>query len=226
MDYLSMVQKQAPTGQDFVSFGWQKDGSFMCGPTLLGAEHNGIDTRLRGPAKAFGDLIATHGTREGWVQGMNMLNNPGTETIRSATLLATAGILGPAAGNATVVVSIYSTETTTGKTLSLIAANSLIGKPKPLFLNQKDTHNAMYKMRGVLNNLPCCIDEMTAADDKEVADMAYQFSMGREKVSMTKDRDLRDPAVWDGPTLMTTNISHIRSSMVLKLAVTRSRRGA
>lgn len=207
MDYLSMVQKQAPTGQDFVSFGWQKDGSFMCGPTLLGAAHNGIDTRLRGPAKAFGDLIATHGTREGWVQGMNMLNNPGTETIRSATLLATAGILGPAAGNATVVVSIYSTETTTGKTLSLIAANSLIGKPKPLFLNQKDTHNAMYKMRGVLNNLPCCIDEMTAADDKEVADMAYQFSMGREKVSMTKDRDLRDPAVWDGPTLMTTNIS-------------------
>ncbi len=207
MDYLSMVQQQAPTGQDFVSFGWQKDGSFMCGPTLLGAAHNGIDTRLRGPAKSFADLIAPHGTREGWVQGMNMLNNPGTETIRAATLLATTGVLGPAAGNATVVVSIYSTETTTGKTLALIAANSLIGQPKQLFLNQKDTANALYKMRGVLNNLPCCIDEMTAAEDKDIADMAYQLSMGREKVSMTKDRDLRDPATWNGPTLMTTNIS-------------------
>ena len=207
MDYLSMVQKQAPTGQDFVSFGWQKDGSFMCGEVLLGAGHSGIDTRLRGPAKSFADLIGAHGSRDEWVRGMDMLNNPGTETIRSAVLLACTGIIGSAAGNATAVVSIYSTETTTGKTLALIAANSLIGHPKQLFLNQKDTANALYKMRGVLNNLPCCIDEMTAADDKDIADMAYQLSMGREKVSMTKDRDLRDPATWNGPTLMTTNIS-------------------
>ena len=207
MDYLSMVQKQAPTGQDFVSFGWQKDGSFMCGEVLLGAGHSGIDTRLRGPAKSFADLIGTHGSRDEWVRGMDMLNNPGTETIRSAVLLACTGIIGSAAGNATAVISIYSTETTTGKTLALIAANSLIGHPKPLFLNQKDTANALYKMRGVLNNLPCCIDEMTAADDRDIADMAYQLSMGREKVSMTKDRDLRDPATWNGPTLMTTNIS-------------------
>ena len=207
MDYLSMVQKQAPTGQDFVSFGWQKDGSFMCGSQLLGAPHGATDTRLRGPAAHFSDLVAPHGTREGWIRGMDMLNRPGTETIRSAVLLALAGIFGPVAGNASILVSIYSPETTTGKTLSLIAVNSLIGSPKPLFLNQKDTHNALYKQRGVFNNLPCCIDEMTAADDKDMADMAYQFSMGREKMSMTKDRELRDPATWDGPTLVSSNIS-------------------
>jgi len=207
MDYLTMVQQQAPTGQDFVSFGWQKDGSFMCGSKLLGAAHGETDTRLRGPAKAFADLIAPHGTREGWIRGMQMLNNAGTDTIRAATLLATTGILGPVAGNATLVVSIYSTETTTGKTLSLISANSLIGSPKKLFLSQKDTMNALYKQRGVLNNLPCCIDEMTVSDDKEMVDIVYQLSMGREKVSMTKDRDLREPATWDGLTMMTTNIS-------------------
>lgn len=207
MDYLTMVQKQAPTGQDFVSFGWQKDGSFMCGEVLLGAGHDGIDTRLRGPAKQFADLIGAHGSRDEWVRGMDMLNRPGTETIRSAVLLACTGIIGSAAGNATIVVSIYSTETTTGKTLSLIAANSLIGTPKPLFLNQKDTMNALYKQRGVLNHLPCCIDEMTGADDKDMTDIVYQLSMGREKSSLTKDRDLRDPATWGGPTLITTNIS-------------------
>ncbi len=207
MDYLTMVQQQTPTGQDFISFGWQKDGSFMCGSQLLGAAHGETDTRLRGPAKAFADLIAPHGTREAWIRGMEMLNNAGTDTIRSATLLATAGILGPVAGNATLVVSIYSPETTTGKTLALIAANSLIGSPKKLFLNQKDTMNALYKQRGVLNNLPCCIDEMTASDDKEMTDITYQLSMGREKMSMTKDRDLRDPATWDGSTIVTTNIS-------------------
>lgn len=207
MDYLSMVQKQAPTGQDFVSFGWQKDGSFMCGSTLLGAPHGETDTRLRGPAAYFADLIAPHGTREGWVKGMEMLNRPGTDTIRAATLLACTGILGPVAGNATLVVSVYSPETTTGKTLSLISVNSLIGSPKALFLNQLDTLNALYKQRGVLNNLPCCIDEITAAEDKDMADMAYQLSMGREKISMTKERELRTPAVWAGPTITSTNIS-------------------
>jgi hypothetical protein len=207
MDYLTMVQQQTPTGQDYVSFGWQDDGSFMCGQQLLGGSHDNIDTRLRGPAKSFADLIGAHGSRDEWIRGMDMLNRPGSETIRAAVLLATIGILGPVAGNSTPLISIYSTETTTGKTLALIAANSLIGTPKPLFLNQKDTANAMYKMRGVLNSLPCCIDEMTAAEDKEVADMAYYLSMGREKVSMTKDRDLRDPATWNGPTLVTTNIS-------------------
>ncbi len=207
MDYLTMVQQQSPTGQDYVSFGWQKDGSFMCGPTLLGAEHGDIDTRLRGPAKAFEDLIGPHGSRDEWIRGMDMLNLPGSETIRSAVLLSLTGILGAVAGNSTLVVSIYSTETTTGKTLSLIAANSLIGMPKKLFLIYKDTVNALYKQRGVFNSLPCCIDEMTSADDKEVTDMTYQLSMGREKMSMTKDRDLRDPATWDGITLMTTNIS-------------------
>jgi hypothetical protein len=138
---------------------------------------------------------------------MKMLNSPGTQTIRSAVLIATAGILGQAAGNASMVLSIYSTETTTGKTLALIAANSLIGAPKKLFMNKNDTPNALFKMRGVLNNLPCTIDELTAASDQDIVNLAYDFSQGREKLAMTRDRDIREPVTWDGPTLITTNIS-------------------
>lgn len=207
MDYLTMVQQQTPTGLDYVAFGWQEDGSFMCGSKVLGHEHGVSDLRLRGPAAEFKDKIGQHGDRDEWIRGMQMLNRPGTDTLRSSVLLATAGIIGPSAGNATCVVSIYSPETTTGKTLSLIAANSLIGTPKELFLSKTDTSNAMFKMRGVLNHLPCCIDELTTADDNDVADMAYILSQGREKISMTKDRELRKPATWAGPTLVTTNIS-------------------
>jgi hypothetical protein len=205
MSYLAMVQQQAPSGVDFTTFGWQKDGSFMCGPKLLGKDN--VDVRLRGAAQAYEPLIGPHGDRDEWVRAMSMLDRSGTETIRSATLLATAGLLGPASGNATLVVSIYSTETTTGKTLSLIAANSLIGTPRDLLLNKKDTHNAMYKIRGVLNHLPACMDEVTTALDQEIADMLYEFSSGRERTRMNKDGSLREPATWAGPTLMSTNIS-------------------
>lgn len=207
MDYLTMVQQQAPTGQDYTAFGWQDDGSFMCGQTIIGSPVGATDVRLRGGAARYEPLIVPMGSRDAWVAGMAMLDRPGTETIRSAVLLACSGLLGPASGNAQLVVSIYSTETTTGKTLSLIAANSLLGKPRELLLNRKDTANALYKMRGVLNHLPACMDEVTSIDDKDFADMLYDLSQGVEKIRMTKTGELREPERWGGPTLMTTNIS-------------------
>ena len=171
MDYLTMVQSMAPTGLDYVAFGWQKDGSFLCGETVIGSPTGATDRRLRGAAARFGEMIKPHGSRDEWVRAMNMLNEPGAQTIRSAVLVATSGILGEIAGNACGVLSIYSNETTTGKTLALIAANSLIGSPKELFLGKNDTVNAMFKIRGVHNNLPCTIDELTTMDDEEIADL-------------------------------------------------------
>lgn len=207
MDYLTMVQSQAPTGLDYVTFGWQEDGSFLCGEKVLGTPSGTTERRLKGAAGTYANIIRPHGERSKWVEAMTMLNEPGAMTLRATTLLATAGILARAAGNGTLVVSIYSTETTTGKTLALIAANSLIGTPKALFMAKNDTANALYKVRGTLNNLPCTIDELTMAEDKAVADLAYDMSQGREKIAMNKDRELRDPAVWNGPTFITTNFS-------------------
>ncbi len=207
MDYLTMVQNQAPTGIDFIAFGWQDDGSFLCGEKIIGSPTGATDRRLRGPAARYAEIIKPHGSRDEWVNAMRMLNNPGTAPMRSAVMLGTAGVLGKVAGNSCLVVSIYSTETTTGKSLSLIAANSLVGTPRDLMLNKNDTSNALYKIRGVLNNLPCTIDELTTAKDEDMADLAYDLSQGREKIAMNKERELREPVRWDGPTLITTNFS-------------------
>lgn len=207
MDYLTLVQSQAPTGLDYVTFGWQDDGSFLCGEKVLGTPSGTTERRLKGAANTYANIIRPHGERSKWVEAMDMLNLPGTITLRSTVLMATSGILARAAGNGTLVVSIYSTETTTGKTLALVAANSLIGTPKALFMAKNDTANALYKIRGTLNNLPCTIDELTMMDDKVIADMAYDMSQGREKIAMSKDRELREPAVWAGPTFITTNFS-------------------
>ena len=205
MDYLTMVQQQSPTGLDFTSFGWQKDGSFLCGDVLLGS--NTTDMRLRGNAAKYGQLLGRAGTRENWVAGMKLLNHPGSENIRACTLIAAGGLIAFAGGNSTGVVSIYSTESSTGKSLSLIAVNSLIGKPKALFLAKNDTQNALYNIRGMYNHLPACIDEVTTSKDEDMVDMTYTLSQGREKISMNKDRSLREPVTWPSPTFMSTNIS-------------------
>lgn len=207
MDYLTMVQQLAPTGQDYTAFGWQPDGSFLCGQTIIGSANGSADVRLRDSAARYVDMIAPMGSRDEWIRGMTMLDRPGTETVRAAVLLSTAGLLGPASGNAQLVVSIYSPETTTGKTLSLIATNSLFGRPRELLLNRKDTLNALYKIRGVHNHLPACIDEITSMDDKEYCDLVYDLSQGVERTRMTKDGKIREPERWGGVTLVSTNIS-------------------
>jgi hypothetical protein len=210
MDYLAMVQQQSNTGYDYKTFGWQKDGSFICGEKVINPPHGDNHRRLVGDAAKMAEFIKQHGSREKFVEAMAMLDKyPGTETIRSSVLLGLSGILAKYLGNGSSMISIYSTESTTGKTASLISANSLFGSPKELLGSRRDTNTATFMSRGTLNNLPMTIDEFTMVDPKEVADVVYSFSEGRDKKSSTQTRQLRTPATWDGPTFVSANSSVI-----------------
>jgi hypothetical protein len=207
MRYIDFVQQQAPVGADFDGFGWQPDGSFLCGHRLLGSPTGNTVRRLSGPAKLVGDSIITEGERDVFVDAMRMLDEPCANNVSAAVLLSTAGILGKYSGNSSFLVSIFSTETTTGKSLALAAVNSLIGRHRNLLLGQRDTANAVYKMRGVLNQLPATMDELTLQDGEEAVSLAYNLSQGREKLAMDRNRNIRDPVTWEGPTIITTNHS-------------------
>lgn len=207
MRYLEMVQNQTPAGGDFEQFGWQPDGAFLCGDALLGSPTGASSRRLRGPAARYGAFLVRAGDRAQWVQAMSMLDVPSARTIASAVLVACTGVLGRAAGNASFLFSIYSPNTTTGKTLSLLAANSLCGNPRSLMMGVTDTANAIYKIRGTLNHLPGSIDELTTLDPAQAIDLAYNLSSGREKLALNRDREVREPVTWDGPTLVTCNYS-------------------
>ena len=207
MRYLEQVQRDAPSGAEFTTFGWQEDGSFLCGETLVNSPTGNANRRLKGAASRYAEILRPHGERGKWVEAMAMLDTEGAENIRSAVLVSTAGLLGRVSGNSSFIMSIYSTQTTTGKSLALAAANSLIGQPDKLLLGDRDTANALYNIRGTLGNLPATMDEMTMQDGHAATALAYNLSLGREKIAMTKNREIRDPVTWEGPTLITTNQS-------------------
>jgi hypothetical protein len=210
MDYLSMVQQQSNTGYDYKTFGWQKDGSFICGEKVINPPHGSNDRRLVGDAAKLSEHIKQHGSREKFVEAMAMLGKyAGTETIRSSVLLGLTGILAKYLGNGSSMISIYSTDSTTGKTASLLSANSIFGAPKELLGSRRDTNTATFMVRGTLNNIPMTIDEFTMVDAREVAEVVYSFSEGRDKKSSTQTRQLREPATWDGPTFVSANSSVI-----------------
>jgi len=208
VDYLAKVQSESPTGIDYIHFGWQKDKTFLCGHTVLG---NDVDTaikrRLKGAATRFDELIKPVGSRADWVDAMRILEKPEAKMIRMMMFLSMGSVLSRAAGNCTGMVSIYSPQTTTGKTLALYAINSMFGNPKEMLLQRRDTANAMFKIRGVLNQLPCTIDELTTVHPDEAVNMVYDLSSGVEKNSMDQRRELRDPARWTGPTFVSANVS-------------------
>lgn len=206
VDYLAKVQSMSPSGVDFNHFGWQKDGSFLCGDEIIGGENVPSKRRLKGAATRFDGDVGKSGTLEGWIEAMTILERDEAKMMRMMMFLAVGSALSGAVGNCTGVISIYSPKTTTGKTLALHAINSLFGHPKKLLLTKRDTTNALYKIRGVLNQLPCTVDELSTADATEAINYTYDLSSGVEKNSMDQKRDLRDPARWTGPTFISTNV--------------------
>lgn len=211
MDYLTMVQQRTVTGYDYSSFGWQKDGSFLCGETIINPPSNSPDRRIVGDAKKLLNEMYMTGTREEYIKGLQLLNDlPGSMIVQACLLMGCTGILAKQMGNGSSIISIYSPETTTGKSFILMAINAMAGHPKELMQGSGDSRNSIFKTRGTFNNVAMVIDEITLADPEYAASLAYSFSEGREKKTLTANRDTRDPARWDGPTFLTTNSSLIK----------------
>jgi hypothetical protein len=210
MDYLTMVQQQSNTGYDYKMFGWQKDGSFIAGEKIINPPHGDNERRLVGNAAKMASYVKPHGSRDEFIRAMAMLDKyPGTINIRASALLGLAGILSKHLGSGSSMISIYSTRSTTGKTASLLTANSLFYNPKEVMGSRRDTNVATFMARGTLNNLPYSIDELTMVDPEVVADMVYTFSEGKDKKSSTQSRQLREAATWEGPTFVSANTSVI-----------------
>ena len=209
MNYLQRVQAASPAGVDFKSFGWQEDGSFLCGETLVGSPTGNTLRRLQKTAKMYSQHIRKSGSREVWADTMKLADEPGGEYIGIGILTAVAGALGNVGGSGTPLVSFYATDTTTGKTLALMAGNStyMTGDIKAMF-NVRDTPNAFYKGIGTLCDLSGALDEYTDIEDPELArSLAYDASNAREKIRLTSEGETREPAFWRSPIRVSTNKS-------------------
>jgi len=208
MNYLASVQARAASGVDFTRFGWQKDGSFLCGEKLLGSPSKNILRRLKGGAKLFSEHVACKGDRDTWADLTRYVDHSGGEPLGVSLLMACAGVLGNVSGAATPIVSFVSQFSGTGKTLSLAFGNSAFMDPSEKFMfNPKDTTNALYNGFGIFGDLSASIDEITTMDPVALANLAYDAARGCEKKSLTSDRNMRPIEEWRAPVRVTSNRS-------------------
>ena len=210
MTYLAKAQALVPSGVDFKRFGWQEDGSFLCGEEIIGtAARTAMKRRLKGTAAQYSDKVRKHGDRNVWADITKYIDHPKAEFLGVGLLTACMGALGNISGNATPIISFYSINSGTGKTLSLAIGQSAFMNPSDKHMLQpKDTDNSIYHALGVLGDLSGAMDEMTVMDDdKRAVDMAYVVSQGRERGRMTKEIEARELSYWNAPMRVSSNKS-------------------
>lgn len=209
MNYLQRTQALFKSGLDFSSFGWQENGTFLCGDKLIGEVDANLSKRLRGSAKQYSKHIKQHGDRDIWADTTAYIDVPNAEFLGVGLLTACMGALGGVSGAATPIISFYSPVSGTGKTLSLMIGSSIFMNPDDeLMMQPKDTENAVYGTLGVMGDLSPAMDEMTMMeDDKRACDMAFQVSQGKEKKRLDRNAEERPVATWNSPCRVSTNKS-------------------
>lgn len=207
MSYLKELQRYADTSYKYSYFGWQPDGTFLVGRTLIGADGE-RDFKLDPGAENVAGWLIKRGSLEKWVKAMQIFDQPNTELHAGCFLLGAGGILLEGSSVNGFISHLYGPETGSGKTSTINAIASIWGDPADQFLTYKDTDNYIYKTAGVLNSIPLCMDEVThmvSLERDRARDMVYQFSQGKEKGRLGQDANQKERASWRTSATWTSN---------------------
>lgn len=203
-----LVIRQANTNV-IDQMGWQDDGGFVVGTT--GYTPTGEvthDVPAVQPILNTAPHFTQSGTLDGWKKTAEAYNRPGGEVYQFALCYGAAGLLLPDTTYSGVVLSLYSRESGRGKTTVGFGALSWWGNPDMLKSQASDTNNALFNKASRSKNLPIVIDEITEKPARDLSDVIYHMAQGREKESLTSNRDPRQVLPpWTLPVITTSNVA-------------------
>jgi hypothetical protein len=201
-------------------FGWTDDNleGFILGNEEIrkdSIEFNPPSTPTAGLFPSF----EPRGTLEDWKETINFYNRDGFELHQF--------VVGTSFGSPLMAMSpincaglhIYSKESGVGKTTAMAAGVSVWGNPDDLIIHERDTFNTKMNRGEVYHNLPLYMDELTNTSGKELSNLAYQLTGGRQRgrmsASSNTERHRGDSwrllAVTTGNTSMVERISIIKA---------------
>ena len=163
-------------------------------------------------------FIGPVGSLDEWKQVWELYNQEGLEPHAFAALSAFGAPLLHFLNQTGAMINLYSPNSGTGKTTVLNMINSVWGHPSDLRLKESDTLNGKIQWLGILNNLPCTMDEVTNMKTEEFSDLVYALSNGKGKERMVAgSNELRENnTTWQTITVCTANASFYEKLSVLK----------
>jgi len=212
-EYALALQEGSIEQVTYGQLGWaDEDSSFILGNQRIRA--GGVDTILHGDrlahAKWDGDL-GTAGSIERWVHLVNEIyNRPGAEPYQFALAAAFAAPLVSitGVGNWNGIPVALTGKTGLGKSTICKVGVSIYGNPDKLFIEagRGATYHALIARVGLARHLPLVFDEVTRRDPKEVQDLLFALSNGKNRERVMRSGVLADPGdKWQTITYITSN---------------------
>jgi len=216
MDWLKKIQAANKIKQSFTHLGWMdKQGQ------TLGFAHGDAayfpDGRVeRGikVASGGGSTIAKHyyptGNLAKWKSITSFLTSQGRPELMAILSTAFGSPLMKFSGHSGAVVSIVSTASGVGKSTALSLAQSVWGSPKSAIHSATDTVLSLSSKMGFTKDLPAYWDDIKGENTfRQFAEVIYQITQGKEKSSLTQQRNLREVETWNCLAVVAANDSII-----------------
>jgi len=191
------------------SYGWQDDNTFV----FAGKVYAPYQPPVVVPMPELKNIVANTrptGTLDGWRNVINMLIRRQMWDQLAVVMAGAAAPLMKFTGLFGMTVHVASTESGTGKSLSLDTAASIWGHPVHYRTGSGTSAVAMQQRLGLLRSLPLVTDEITTNNRNDFEWFpAFLFSMsegrGKERMESGTNRERLNLSTWASFALMSSN---------------------
>jgi len=217
--WVTQLQAKSVAEEARRQFGWTDDD---CGGFVLGSEEITVDgAKFNPPSTPTASLFPSFepkGTLEDWKDTVNFYNRDNFELHQF--------VLGTSFGSPLMKFSpincaalhIYSKESGVGKTTAMVAGASVWGSPEDLIMHERDTYNTKMNRGEIYHNLPMYMDELTNTSGKELSNLAYQLTGGRQRgrMSASSNVERHRGEAWKLLAVTTGNTSMVERISIIK----------
>ena len=212
-EYVRSCVEEASLAQQAIivptSYGWQENGSFVYNERIY--SQSSIPRHV--PMRALANLnrvCTPTGSIQNWQRVINMLTNKGLYEILSLSLVGFGAPLMRFTGYDGVTFHIGSTESGTGKSLTLELAASVWGHPTKYRVSKSTSDVAMQQRLGLLNSLPLISDEITNKNCKDfewIPGFIFDVSegQGKERMESGANKERENTTYWKSMALLSSN---------------------
>lgn len=190
-------------------YGWQEDGTFVFNERIYRSTRDPLHIPMKGLVNINKACVPT-GSLENWQKIINMLTAKKLYEVLALGLVGFGAPLMRFTSYDGVTFHLGSTESGTGKTLTLELAGSVWGHPGKYRISKSTSDVAMKQRTGMLYSLPLISDEITAKNRNDfewvpafIFDLSEGF--GKERMESGANKERENKTYWKTMALLSSN---------------------
>ena len=217
--WVNELQEKGTADEAYRQFGWTGDDceSFILGNEKIYKDRKEFNPPSSQTASLF-PAFEPRGTLQEWKKAINFYNRDGFELHQFVVGTSFGSPLMQFSPINCAALHIYSKDSGVGKTTAMMAGASVWGRPEDLIIHERDTYNTKMNRGELYHNLPLYMDELTNTQGRDLSNIAYQLTGGRQRGRMTSGSNIERHRgeSWSLLSVTTGNTSIIERISIVK----------